>query len=103
MLGPPLPVFSNPFDSLTVTAPTSGSAGLTDGPSSGVSAAAGSDSALLIVLNGEADATSCVPLTFSASSSPLPDRSGAAGPQRSHGCRLSCVASGACADVWISP
>ena len=80
MFGPPLPTLSEPFDSLTVLAPTIGSAGLTDGPSGGVSAAAGSYSALLIGLNGNAEATSWVPAIFSASASPVPEPSGAAGP-----------------------
>ena len=67
MFGPPLPTLSEPFGSLTVLAPTIGSAGLTDAPSGGASAASGSYSAALIGLNGNADATSWVPAAFSAS------------------------------------
>ena len=66
--------------SLTVLAPTIGSAGLTDAPSGGASAASGSYSAALIGLNGNADATSCAPAAFSATMSPAPEASGSAGP-----------------------
>ena len=66
--------------SLTVLAPAIGSAGLTDAPSGGASAASGSYSAALFGLNGNAEATSCVAAAFSASISPGPDASGSAGP-----------------------
>ena len=80
MFGPPLPTLSDPFSSVTVLAPTIGSAGLTDAPSGGASAASGSYSAALFGLKGNADATSCVPAAFSATMSPAPDASGSAGP-----------------------
>ena len=54
MFGPPLPTLSDPFTSLTVLAPTIGSAGLTDAPSGGASAASGSYSAALFGLKGNA-------------------------------------------------
>src|SRR5215207_4356829 len=76
----PLPSFSEPLTSLTVLAPTIGSAGLTEAPSGGASAASGSYSAALFGLKGNADATSCVPAAFSARMSPGPDASGSAGP-----------------------
>jgi hypothetical protein len=60
--------------------PDNGSAGLTDAPSGGASAASGSYSAALFGLKGNADATSCVPAAFSARMSPGPDVSGSAGP-----------------------
>ena len=53
MFGPPLPTLSDPFSSVTVLAPTIGSAGLTDAPSGGASAASGSYSAALFGLNGK--------------------------------------------------
>ena len=80
MFGPPLPTLSDPLTSLTVLAPTIGSAGLTDAPSGGASAASGSYSAALFGLKGNADARSCVPAAFSAAMSPAPDASGSAGP-----------------------
>ena len=80
MFGPPLPTLSDPLRSVTVLAPTMGSAGLTDAPSGGASAASGSYSAALFGLKGNADATSCVPAAFSARMSPGPDASGSAGP-----------------------
>jgi hypothetical protein len=80
MFGPPLPTLSDPFSSVTVLAPTIGSAGLTEAPSGGSSAASGSYSAALFRLKGNADATSCVPAAFSAAMSPTPDVSGWAGP-----------------------
>ena len=80
MGGPPLPTLSEPFTSVTVLAPTIGSAGLTDAPWGGASAASGSYSAALFGLNGNADATSCAPAAFSAARSPAPDASGFAGP-----------------------
>jgi hypothetical protein len=72
--------FVDPFSSVTVLAPTIGSAGLTDAPLGGSSAASGSYSAALFGLKGNADATSCVPAAFSATTSPAPDASGSAGP-----------------------
>ena len=72
MFGPPLPTLSDPFSSVTVLAPTIGSAGVTDAPSGGASAASGSYSAALFGLKGNADATSCVPAAFSATMSPAP-------------------------------
>src|SRR5688572_14241510 len=57
-----------------------GSAGLADAPSGGARAAAGSYSAALVGLNGNAVASASVPAIFSASASPMPDASGAAGP-----------------------
>src|SRR5688572_17343365 len=80
MFGAPLPTLSDPLSSVTVLAPTIGSAGLTEAPSGGASAASGSYSAALFGLNGNADATSCVPAAFSAMRSPAPDASGSAGP-----------------------
>ena len=80
MFGAPLPTLSDPLTSLTVLAPTIGSAGLTDAPSGGASAASGSYSAALFGLNGNAAATSCVPAAFSATMSPSPEASGSAGP-----------------------
>jgi len=68
--GLPLPTLSEPFISETVLGPTSGSAGLTDAPSGGASAASESYSASLFGLKGNADARS----------SPVPDASGSAGP-----------------------
>src|SRR5688572_5027561 len=78
MFGPPLPTLSDPLRSVTVLAPTMGSAGLTDAPSGGASAASGSYSAALFGLKGNAEATSCVPAAFSARMSPGPDASGLA-------------------------
>src|SRR6188768_4580645 len=80
MCGPPLPTLSEPLTSLTVLAPTIGSAGLTDAPLGGASAASGSYSAALFGLKANADATSWVPAAFSAAISPDPDVSGSAGP-----------------------
>src|SRR5688500_18298908 len=80
MFGPPLPAFTDPLSSVTVLAPTIGSAGLTDGPSGGASAASGSYSADLVGLKGKVDARSCVPAVFSATISPAPEASGSAGP-----------------------
>src|SRR6188508_801 len=74
------PVLSEPLSSLTVLAPTMGSAGLTDAPSGGASAASGSYSAALFGLKANAEATSCVPAAFSARMSPAPEASGLAGP-----------------------
>src|SRR6185295_17989256 len=76
----PLPTLSEPFTSLTVLAPTIGSAGLTEAPSGGARAASGSYSAALFGLNGNVDATSCPPAAFSATMSPAPEASGLAGP-----------------------
>src|SRR5688572_3135630 len=74
-------IFSRrPFSSVTVLAPTTGSAGLTDAPSGGASAATGSYSAALFGLKGIADARSCVPAAFSAMTSPAVEASGSAGP-----------------------
>ena len=64
--GPPLPTLSDPFSSVTVLAPTIGSAGLTDAPSGGARAASGSYSAALFGLKGNAEARSWVPDAFSA-------------------------------------
>src|SRR6476646_6381514 len=80
MCGPPLPALSDPFRSVTVLAPTIGSAGFTDAPSRGASAASGSYSADLFGLNGNADATFCVAAAFSSRMSPRPDASGLARP-----------------------
>src|SRR5688572_28383056 len=80
MFGAPLPTLSDPLSSVTVLAPTIGSAGLTDAPSGGASAASGSYSAALFGLKGKADARSCVPAAFSARMSPAPDAPGSAGP-----------------------
>src|SRR5687767_2852945 len=79
MGGPPLPTFSDALTSLTVLAPTIGSADLTDAPSSGASAASESYSASLFGLKENADARSCAPVAFSAMS-PAPEASGSAGP-----------------------
>src|SRR6476469_524505 len=80
MCGPPLPTLSDPFRSVTVLAPTIGSAGFIDAPSRGASAASGSYSDALFGLNGNADATFCLPAAFSARMSPCPDASRLAGP-----------------------
>jgi len=80
MFGPPLPTFSDPFRSLTVLAPAIGSRDLTDLPSGGASAASGSYSAALLALNAKAEASSCVAAALSATTSPIPEASGSAGP-----------------------
>src|SRR4029453_2822624 len=80
MFGPPLPALSDPFSSVTVLAPTIGSAGLTDAPLRGARAKPGSYSAALFGLKGNAVARSCVPAAFSAARSPAPDASDRAGP-----------------------
>src|SRR6187455_2053112 len=80
MFGPPLPTFSEPFASVTVLAPASGSRDVTDGPASGASAASGSYSELFNGLYGKAAATSADAAIFSARRSPFPDRPGWAGP-----------------------
>src|SRR5687767_13787229 len=80
MLGPPLPTLSDPFSSVTVLAPTIGSADLTEAPFGGVTITSWSYSAALFGLKGNADATSCAPAAFSARTSPAAEVSGSAGP-----------------------
>ena len=78
--GPPLPVFSDPFTSVTVLDPTRGWSGVLDAPACGARAASGSYSAALLGLKGKADARSCVPANFSANASPRHEASEVAGP-----------------------
>ena len=80
MFGLPLPTLSELFSSVTVLAPTIGSTGLMEAPSGGASIRSVSYSADLLGLNGNAEATSCVPAAFSATRSPAPEVSGSAGP-----------------------
>ena len=93
MFGPPPPTLSDPFSSVTVLAPTMGSAGLTDAPCGGASAASGLYSAALFGLKGNAEATSCVPAAFSAPMSPSLKRLALPGRSRSCGycARCSCL------------
>ena len=67
MFGAPLPTLSEPLTSLTVLAPTIGSAGLTDAPSGGASAASGIVFGRLVRVEGKrATPGPAVPAAFSA-------------------------------------
>ena len=70
MGGDPLPTFSDPFISVTVLAPTTGSSGLADTPCGGAIAASGWYSSALLALKGIFAASASVPAAFTARSSP---------------------------------
>src|SRR5215218_10156256 len=80
MLGPPLPTLLEPLSSVTVLAPTIGSAGFAVMPGGGASPGAGSYSDALVSLNANSAASASVPAAFSATISPIVRASGFAAP-----------------------